>query len=141
MKWFFLLILVAIILAVSRRSSAEVARKTAALTGRPALSLKAIYEEHFREKGIRYEVFEAVWTKVGSLLCVPAEKLRPGDRFDEELRLDDGFGPNDDLIELEEWYVEEAARAGVGARPVMTLEQLVVEVNGMKREGDEGSEN
>lgn len=63
---------------------------------RESKDLDSIFEEYFADIGISRQSFLRVWTLIGQAYRIDPRKLRPEDRFDEELR------------KLELWTADEA---------------------------------
>ncbi len=72
--------------AVLSMSAVSSSRRTKeALGERPALSEDEIYRNFFGDSGIPKAVVLELWNEVASALSLPAGKLRPSDRFGQEL--------------------------------------------------------
>jgi len=62
------------------------ARATAsALQGREAMSDEAIYERFYAVSGIDRDVVKELWHEIALVLHVPAQHLRPTDRFGKDI--------------------------------------------------------
>lgn len=72
---------------------------------RPELSLEQIYGEFFAGKNLPKELAYELWNEVSASLHVPAGKLRPTDRFDQELAAPKGWELDDAIVEVQ-WAAE-----------------------------------
>jgi hypothetical protein len=73
--------------------------------GRSDLSLDQIYDDFFADKKLPKELACELWNEVSALLHVPRGKLRPTDRFDQELAAPTGWEYDDDIVEIQ-WAAE-----------------------------------
>lgn len=73
--------------------------------GRRDLSLDEIYSEFFADKGLPKELVCELWKEVSLPLHVAPGKLRPSDRFDQELAAPKGWEFDDDIVEVQ-WAAE-----------------------------------
>ena len=67
---------------------------------RENLSLEDIYARYFRDSGIEEETFFKVWQDAAKRLNLPMGKLRPTDRFDQELKPLPEWAYYDDYVEV-----------------------------------------
>lgn len=98
------------------------------LTGRAAMSPEEIYRQYFDAAGLRQEVLVRQWREAASSLELPAELLRPTDRFDTELKPLSGWPLYDDQIEdLFAWATRRAKALGttIDLTGVQTLGDFV----------------
>lgn len=98
------------------------------LTGREAMSPEEIYRQYFDDAGLRQEVLVRQWRVAASSLELPAELLRPTDRFDTELKPLTGWPLYDDQIEdLFAWATRRAKVLGgaIDLTGVQTLGDFV----------------
>jgi hypothetical protein len=72
---------------------------------RPDLSLEQIYGEFFAGKNLPKELACELWNEVSASLHVPAGKLRPTDRFDQELAAPKGWELDDEILDVQ-WAAE-----------------------------------
>ena len=73
-------------LAVLAMSAISSSRRTKGILGqRPTLSEDEIYRNFFENSGVPKAVVSELWNEVASALSLPAGKLRPSDRFGQEL--------------------------------------------------------
>jgi hypothetical protein len=89
----------ALFLWLSRRTS--VAKKGDRFVGREELTLEEIYDRFFRDKNLEKSAFEKNWILVAETLHCPAGKMRPTDRFDDELKPAYSFELDNDDLEHE----------------------------------------
>ena len=92
------------------------------------MSLAALYEQYFQNSGLPQEVVIRLWQSAAQTLELPAELLRPTDRFDRELRWMEEWHIHDDYNErLAAWAEGEAKKYGVkiDLMPVQTLGELI----------------
>jgi hypothetical protein len=81
---------------------------------REPLTPEEIFSTYYKEDGLRSEVFVRLWQEIATLLALPAEKLRPTDRFDQELKPLDHWQFYDDHLEhLLVWVTQYADKRGV----------------------------
>jgi hypothetical protein len=73
--------------------------------GRPDLSLDQIYANYFACKNMPKELVCELWNEVSKSLHLPSGKLRPTDRFDQELAAPKGWEFDDDIVEVQ-WAAE-----------------------------------
>ena len=68
---------------------------------RPDLGFDEIYDDFFSNKGLPKELVHELWNEVCTTLDVPTGKLRPTDRFDQELAAPKGWEFDDDIVDLQ----------------------------------------
>lgn len=98
------------------------------LTGREAMSPEEICRQYFDPAGLRQEVLVRQWREAANNLELPAELLRPTDRFDTELKPLAGWPLYDDQIEdLFAWATRRAKALGttIDLTGVQTLGDFV----------------
>ena len=98
------------------------------LAGREAMSPAALYEQYFQNSGLPQEVVIRLWQSAAQALKLPAELLRPTDRFDRELQPMAEWHIHDDHNErLAAWAEGEAKKHGtkIDLMPVQTLGELI----------------
>jgi hypothetical protein len=96
--------------------------------GREALNSAALYEQYFQKSGLPPEVVIQLWQAAAQALKLPAELLRPTDRFDRELRPMAEWHIHDDHNEqLAAWAEGVAMKHGakVDLMAVQTLGDLI----------------
>ena len=96
--------------------------------GREAMSLTALYEQFFHDSGLPQEVVLQLWQAAAQTLKLPAELLRPTDRFDRELQPMAEWHIHDDYNErLAAWAEGEAKQHGMkmDLMPIQTLGELI----------------
>jgi hypothetical protein len=72
---------------------------------RSDLSLDQIYAEFFASKNLPKQLACELWREVSTSLRLPPGKLRPTDRFDQELAAPKGWEYDDDIVEIQ-WAAE-----------------------------------
>ena len=81
------------------------------------MTMGYIYGSYFRQDSITEELFNELWEETARALQIPANKLRPTDRFDRELSV--RFFPlvdlNEDLVEV---LLDRIRGKGVEARKI-----------------------
>ncbi len=95
---------------------------------REPLTSEAIFSRYYKEDGLRDEVFIRLWQEIAALLALPAEKLRPTDRFDQELKpLDHWEFYDDHLDHLFAWVSRYADQRGakINLQEFTTLDNVV----------------
>ena len=95
---------------------------------REPLTPEEIFSTYYKEDGLRDEVFVRLWQEIAALLALPAEKLRPTDRFDQELKpLDHWQFYDNDLEHLLVWVNRYADERGVklNVQAFRTLDDVV----------------
>lgn len=81
---------------------------------REVLSREDIYARYFRDSGLEKVTIVSVWEDVAKVLALPPEKLRPTDRFDQELRpLSEWYHYDDNVEHLFAWALKSAKIRGV----------------------------
>ena len=72
---------------------------------RPELNLDEIYREYFAAKKLPKDLTCELWKEVSETLRLPFGKLRPTDRFDQELAAPKGWEYDDEIVDLQ-WAAE-----------------------------------
>lgn len=72
---------------------------------RRELSLEQIYGEFFAGKNLPKQLACELWNEVAKCLCLPPGKLRPTDRFDQELAAPKGWECDDEILDVQ-WAAE-----------------------------------
>ena len=72
---------------------------------RSNLSLEQIYTEFFASKNLPKQLACELWNEVSASLRLPPGKLRPTDRFDQELAAPKGWEYDHDIVEIQ-WAAE-----------------------------------
>lgn len=116
-----------IIRVLETRERERLKKKRARFEGRPALLLEDIYETYYRDAGFDFASFARFWTELASLLKLDPTRLRPTDRFDQELAAVDGYLAEDELVDVGELYRSRRKRTGRTSRPDLpqTVDELV----------------
>jgi hypothetical protein len=97
-------------------------------TNRESLTSEDIFSTYYKESVVRDEMFIRLWTEIAALLALPAEKLRPTDRFDQELKPLDHWEFYDDHLEhLFAWVSRYADQHGakINLQEFTTLDDVV----------------
>jgi hypothetical protein len=84
------------------------------LSERDSLQLEELYARYYADSGLSRKSFLEVWNKIADTLAVPAEKLRPADRFGEDIGV--YVGVSDKLDTLSELAHERAERRRIQVR-------------------------
>lgn len=82
---------------------------------RPDFSLDQIYSEFFACKNLPKDLVFELWKEVAEPLRVPPGKLRPDDRFGEELAPPKGWEWDDDIVEVQWAGERRLKRSGIKA--------------------------
>lgn len=97
------------------------------LRARDSLSPDQIYQVYFAKTGVSRDAFIRTWLQVADILGLDPTRLRPSDRFDEELAPAKGYLQGDELVELNAVVRDESRRAGVVSPSQMaTLFDVIV---------------
>ena len=75
------------------------------IENRPTLSMDQIYADFFAHRNLPKDQVCELWSEVANLLQLPTGKLRPGDRFDQELAPQKGWEHDDEIITVQ-WAAE-----------------------------------
>jgi hypothetical protein len=71
------------------------------LINRADLNFDQIYSEYFIGKALPKELACELWNEIASALSLPAGKLRPSDRFDNELAAPKGWEFDDNIVDVQ----------------------------------------
>ncbi len=96
---------------------------------REALSPGEIYARYFHDSGLQEAIVVRVWHEAAKVLALPAEKLRPTDCFDQELRpLSEWHFYDDHVDHLFAWATKLAKQrdATISLAEVRTLGDFVI---------------
>ena len=97
-------------------------------SNREPLSPEQIFSRFYKENNLREEAVVWIWREVANILAVPPEKLRPTDKFDDELKPLAGWHFYDDHLEhLLVWARKFARRRGTEIDPTefKTVDDIV----------------
>lgn len=72
---------------------------------RPDLSLDQIYSDFFAQRNLPKNQVCELWREVAESLRLPPGKLRPTDRFDQELAPPKGWEHDDEILDVQ-WAAE-----------------------------------
>lgn len=98
------------------------------IADREPMSPDQIFSRYYKDSGLREEFVVLVWGDIAKILALPAEKLRPTDKFNEELKPLAGWHFYDDHLEdLLTWADKYARKRGAIVNPAefKTLDDLV----------------
>lgn len=97
---------------------------------REAMEVGEIYAKYYSERLHDQTRFEYVWNRMAEVLQLDRRRLRPLDRFSVELAPVEGAEIDDELDELEEFFLEEAARIGIIAdiENIRTLDDIIIKL-------------
>ena len=95
------------------------------LKAREPLDMEQIYARYYTASGLSKSAVAELWNEVATTLRLPAEKLRPADRFGEDVGT--WFIFSDDLDSLAELGQNRAKRRGIKVRfeTVATVDDYV----------------
>jgi hypothetical protein len=115
--------------AVSILAFVSSQRRRAALRGREPLSVDEVFSRYFADRGFEKEAVMRHWHACADRLRLPAQLLRPSDRFDQELKSLRWLDPFDDRKDdLARYALGEAKKhqGTLDLESVRTLGDLVV---------------
>jgi hypothetical protein len=84
------------------------------LKGRVSIGIEELYERYYANSGLSKASVSEIWNEIATTLRVPPEKLRPTDRFGEDIGL--YFGPSDRLDTLSQLASKRARRRQLNVR-------------------------
>ena len=87
-------------------------RRLQRFAARELQSVNDIFTEYYRDSGLEFHDFSEVWSLIAFHLGIAPERLRPTDRFDYELRPEEGTELLDELEDLTVFVRVEADRRG-----------------------------
>jgi hypothetical protein len=102
-------------------------RRLRRFEGRDNLSLDEIYNQFFASTNLPKRLVLELWNEIAALLHVPPGKLRPLDRFDEELSSIKGWELDDETFELH-WAAQQRLKklsVDVDISSIVTLRDYV----------------
>jgi len=114
--WPVWILVAAVVLATAlayRIEGNRIPQKRERFRQRKELSLAQIYHQYFAANNIDQSRFEDLWVRLSKLLRLDPLKLLPTDRFDRELSPVEGYLAEDELADVEDFYVEEARKIGI----------------------------
>jgi len=104
-------------------------RKRRAVFGkREAIPAEELYARYYASSGLSKDVVMRLWSECARTLKIPAERLRPTDRFDAELSPSDFWSSLDDAREdLTKYAITAAKRRGAALdlETIKTLDDLI----------------
>lgn len=80
---------------------------------RENLPIEEIYLRYYSGSGLATDSVLDIWKGLSKCFSIAPGLLRPSDRFDTQLAPVRGFPTEDELIDVEEYICERAARLGV----------------------------
>jgi hypothetical protein len=95
---------------------------------RQSLPPEEIFLKYYKDIGLREDVVIHIWREIAGILALPAEKLRPTDRFNDELKPLGGWYHYDDHLSWLFAWAEKYARshgAKIDPAEIKTLDDLV----------------
>lgn len=109
---------------VERRRIAERRKR---FMDRPSVPVEELFCTHYAKAGLDKEATIQEWKKVAETLGVDPEKLRPSDRFKDELGPIRGYPVPDELATLEEILEDRCKELGVPLKrgTVNTLDDFI----------------
>jgi hypothetical protein len=97
--------LVAVVGAVWAWNSLPRRERLKRFESRPDLSVEQIYNDFFARENLPAELVSELWKEVAESLRLPPGRLRPTDRFDQELAAPKGWEHDDEILEVQ-WAAE-----------------------------------
>jgi hypothetical protein len=117
---FVVTLLAGVLLWVLARRAED--RRVGRISGRSSLDAKEIWKEFYEGTTISPESVEAALRLVGDATNLPPGKLRPSDRFADELAPEPGWEFDDGLAQIS-WYLE--SLDGRGSEDLYTIDDLI----------------
>jgi hypothetical protein len=96
--------------------------------GREPVAAEEVFARYYADSGLDERVVVQLWSDCAAKLKVPAEKLRPTDRFEHELAVADFWSSLDDLREdLADYALSRAKKLGatIDLKSPKTLDDLI----------------
>lgn len=103
-------------------------KRQAEFADRESLTTEEIFTRYYGDSGFERSVIVRLWDECAAKLKVPSEKLRPADRFEQELAASDFWASLDDPREdLARYAMAHANRFGVtiDLKGMKTVDQLI----------------
>jgi hypothetical protein len=104
------------------------------IADREPLSPDQIFSRYYKDSGLKEDFVVLVWGDIAKILALPAGKLRPCDKFNDELKPLTGWYFYDDHLEdLLTWADKYARNRGASVDPgeFKTLDDLVRRLSGL----------
>jgi hypothetical protein len=103
-------------------------RRSARFAAREKVDPGMLYEQRYRDKGVRKETVARVFAMVGEEYEIDPETLRPDDTFDGTLAPERGYIGEDAIVWVSDTVMEQARAAGMAPdlSKVATLDDLVM---------------
>ena len=94
---------------------------------RESISLKKIFANYYANANLDESDFRRIWNEVASILELEPQKLRPEDRFENELSPVKGYFVEDELLDLQEYLRVGCKNRGsiLGKRIIETLDEFI----------------
>jgi hypothetical protein len=105
---------------------------------RESLTSEELYERFYAQSGLDKDVVVRLWRDCASVLKLPAEKLRPTDRFEHEFAATDVFAALDDRREDLARYAMRRAkmfRTDLDLKHTKTLDELIRQLAAVETSG------
>lgn len=99
-------------------------KKTARLANREDLPFDSLFQQYFQESGIPRETAQALWQDLAETIELPPSRLRPTDRFSEELAPEKGFEFDDPTTALAQRLKQRHKKAGVPSPDLSQIETI-----------------
>lgn len=99
------------------RERARVGGRRSRFQSRQSRSLSEIFQQEYVARGIDYDAFAALWTKMATTLHLDPGRLLPSDRFSVELAPPPGHELADELEEVGELLQDAASARGITLDP------------------------
>ena len=99
--------------------------RVARFAERPVLSVERRWEKFYRDRGVSAEAVARALNLIEDALGIPSGKLRPDDRFADELAPENGWEFDDGLADLR-WYLE-GSRKG-SSESVHTVDDFILAI-------------
>lgn len=132
-----LLIAVGVALATGVLSSLASKRKRQRhFHSRESQPVGEVFERHYANSGLDRDVIVRLWRECASALRVPADKLRPADRFEHELAASDFWASlNDPRDNLARFAMTRAKSFGttIDLKQTKTVDELIRQLANIER--------
>lgn len=103
-------------------------KREAEFGGREPIAVEEIFSRYYGDSGLAQSVVMRLWNECAAKLKVPAEKLRPSDRFEHEFAASDFWASLDDPREDLARYAMALAKkhgATLDLKGTKTLDELI----------------
>ena len=123
-----LLLLLAVFCAAAYRiGRRRILIKRERFAQRPSIPVGDIYRSFYADSGLNRQEVTRLWNLVASAMKLDPEKLRPGDRFKEDMGPIKGHLVPDELEDLEALYERRCGELGIKPKHgmVITLDDFI----------------